>query len=177
MKIKREDIGDSGLTSSFLKDIDWLNELISDIKDRDFSFSKPVSLNLTAAMSEGNIFISGKIKTAVILSCARCLESFEYPVDADMNLTFVPTPESSPHVEDTSADLEFYEGDTIDLSKGMRDQILLAVPLKPLCRDSCKGLCPQCGVNLNVRSCNCHKVTFDSKFEILKRLVKRREGD
>lgn len=172
MKIKCEDIGDSGLTSSFLKDVDWLNELISDLKTKDFSFSKPMSLTLTATKSEGDIFIRGKIKTTVILSCARCLKSFEYPVDTDMNLTFVPAQEGPPQVENISADLEFYEGDTIDLSKGMKDQVLLAIPLKPLCKDSCKGLCPQCGVNLNVGSCDCHKVTFDSKFEILKGLVK-----
>ncbi|HIC92445.1 MAG TPA: hypothetical protein EYP21_10395 [Syntrophaceae bacterium] len=172
MKIKCEDIGDSGLTSSFLKDVDWLNELISDLKTKDFSFSKPMNLTLTATRSGGNIFIRGKIKTTVILSCARCLESFEYPVNTDMNLTFVPASERPLQVEDTPAELEFYEGDTIDLSKDMRDQILLAIPLKPLCKDSCKGLCPQCGVNLNMESCNCHRVTFHSKFEILRGLVK-----
>lgn len=172
MKIKREHIGDCGLTSTFQKDVDWLNELISDLKTKDFSFSKPMSLTLTATKSEGNIFIRGKIKTTVISCCARCLESFEYPVDTDMNLTFVPASERPQQVEDTSPDLEFYEGDTIDLSRGMRDQILLAIPLKPLCKNSCRGLCPQCGVNLNVGSCNCHKVAFDSKFKILKELAK-----
>jgi uncharacterized protein len=171
MRIKIEDIKQTGSTLTFVKEIDWLDELLGDLKARDFSFSKPMILNVTINKSHKDIVIRGKIRTEVRLSCARCLEPFAYAVDTDMDISFIPSSEQSRQA-DVTYDLEFYDGETIDLSKGVRDQILLSMPIKSLCKESCKGLCPKCGANLNKESCQCNKVAFDSRFEVLRQLIK-----
>lgn len=171
MKFKIEDIKQTGSTLTFIEDIDWLDELVGDPRARDFSFSKPVVLNVTIHKSDKDIIVRGKIRTEVTLSCARCLEAFAHPVDTDMDISFIPASEQ-PSEQALPFDMEFYDGEIIDLSKGVRDQIILSMPLKPLCKESCKGLCPKCGANLNRESCNCDKVVSDSRFEILRQLIK-----
>lgn len=178
IEIKIEDIKDTGLTLNLVKDRDWLNTLVGYPEAQDFSFLTPVAIAATITKSGRNILVRGKIKTKVSLPCARCLEFFEYSSDTDMDVTFMPTSEDLNEepiqVKDVSPDVEFYKDDaeTIDISKIVRDQILLAIPFKPLCEESCKGLCPQCGANLNKISCGCNKSTFNLKFGMLRKLIK-----
>ena len=73
-------------------------------------------------------------------------------------------------LEEEDLDLSFYEGEEIDLSPLVQEQIILALPTRPLCRESCKGLCPQCGVNLNVQTCTCATVVDDPRLEVLRTL-------
>ncbi len=178
IEIKIEDIKETGLTLNLVKDRDWLNTLVGHQEAQDFSFPTPVAITAIITKSGRNILVRGKIKTRAGLSCARCLESFEHSIDTDMDVTFMPTSkdpnEAHMQVEGVASDLEFYEpdADTIDISKIVRDQVLLAIPFKPLCEESCKGLCAQCGVNLNKTSCGCDKSIFNPKFEILRKLTK-----
>lgn len=178
IEIKIEDIKDTGLTLNLVKEKDWLNTLVGHQEAQDFSFPTPVAIAATITKSGRNILVRGKIKTRVTLPCARCLESFEHSIDTDMDVTFMPTSkdanEEPIQVEGVSPDLEFYkdDADTIDISKIVRDQILLAIPFKALCEESCKGLCPQCGTNLNKISCGCDKSIFNLKFEVLRKLTK-----
>ena len=87
------------------------------------------------------------------LPCSRCLEPFTWPVDAAFDLRYQPrttnTGEGEREVEEDDLTTAFYENDEIDLGQLMREQFYLSLPMKPLCRDDCKGLCPQCGTNLN----------------------------
>jgi uncharacterized protein len=79
-------------------------------------------------------------------------------VAADFDLLLEPGPEPVIPEEELTAeelDLDFYQGDVIDLEKYLREQILLMVPLKPLCAETCKGLCPRCGADLNHEPCRC----------------------
>jgi uncharacterized protein len=67
-------------------------------------------------------------------------------------------------------DLSFYEGDQVDLSPLVREQIILALPTRPLCRDNCKGLCASCGINLNTQACSCTVSGGDPRLAVLRTL-------
>jgi uncharacterized protein len=106
-----------------------------------------------------DIFIRGRLEGRLALACSRCLEPFDAPVAAEFEVLLVPAPQSeAPDKEELSAqelDLDVYSGETVDLEALVREQIILLVPLKPLCREGCRGLCPTCGANLNRETCSC----------------------
>jgi uncharacterized protein len=104
------------------------------------------------------ILFRGHLEGTLPLSCSRCLEAYEAPVAADFDILLEPGPEPAVPEEELSADeldVDFYQGDVIDLEKYFREQILLMVPLKPLCAETCKGICPGCGADLNREPCRC----------------------
>jgi len=94
------------------------------------------------------------------LTCGRCVESYDAPADADFDLLLVPGPGPAGGEEELSGpdlDLDYYLGETLDLEAVIREQIILMVPLKPLCAEDCKGICPRCGAVLNREYCSCKK--------------------
>jgi uncharacterized protein len=106
-----------------------------------------------------DILVRGRLEGALELVCSRCLEPFSAPQAADFDLLLAPTPlGQAPEEKELSReelDLDFYAGEIVDLEPLIREQIILMVPLKPLCREDCRGLCPSCGANLNRESCSC----------------------
>jgi len=94
-------------------------------------------------------------------------------VRLDFRYTLVPVKESiKDNVELRTDDLDFgfYEGEVVDLSPLIYEQIMLQIPMKILCSEACKGLCPQCGANLNVGNCDCRKDQGDERFAVLRNL-------
>jgi uncharacterized protein len=115
------------------------------------------------------------IHTVASLTCARCLRSFPFPVDARSRFTFCATPAGiagDREVELKLEDLESgpYEGDEIDLSGLVYEQIVLSFPIKPLCHADCKGLCPLCGSDRNVSACGCKEKRVDPRWDVLRKL-------
>lgn len=121
-----------------------------------------------------DILVRGHLSGHLKLTCSRCLEPFAAPVAADFDLLLVPGPEPvSAQEEELSApelDLDFYAGEVVDLESILKEQIILMVPLKPLCAETCRGLCPLCGQNLNRESCGCKEEKAASPFAVLKKL-------
>jgi uncharacterized protein len=121
-----------------------------------------------------DILVRGHLTGRLDLHCGRCLEGFSTPVETDFDLLLVPGPWSlGPQEEELSAadlDLDFYLGEVVDLEAILREQIILMLPLKPLCRDNCRGLCPRCGANLNREACNCAVEKTDSPLAELAKL-------
>lgn len=130
--------------------------------------------------------LAGQVTGTVSLSCARCTEPFEFAVDAPFDLRYVPAaPDSTVAgragaTDDDEDGVEIGEDDSvvsytepvIDLVQVAREQTYLALPMKPLCQPDCKGLCPQCGTNWNVATCNCENRWEDPRFAGLKSLLK-----
>lgn len=118
--------------------------------------------------------LAGHVSSRIELSCSRCLEPFVLPVDADFDLRYVPRRENAgegeTEVGEDDLSTAFYDEDQIDLGQLMMEQFQLALPMKPLCRDDCRGLCPQCGTNLNTSTCTCDTKWSDPRFEALKQL-------
>jgi uncharacterized protein len=99
------------------------------------------------------------------------------PVDAAFDLRYVPHSENTGgegeaerEIEEDDLTTAYYRDETIDLGELVREQFYLALPMKPLCAEACKGLCPQCGMNLNQGTCDCRLEWQDPRFEALKAL-------
>jgi uncharacterized protein len=121
-----------------------------------------------------DILVRGSLSGQIELACSRCLESFTGPAAIDFDLLLVPGPPTA-HAEDeelslTDLDLDYYAGEIVDLESLLREQIILMMPLKPLCHETCKGLCPQCGANLNLTTCACKTNDVNSPFALLAKL-------
>jgi uncharacterized protein len=120
-----------------------------------------------------DILVRGHLSGYLSLTCSRCLDLFGAPVAADFDLLLVPGPEDLSPEEELSAqdlDLDFYSGEVVDLESILREQIILMVPLKPLCTETCAGLCPHCGANLNRETCTCKEEKLASPLAELARL-------
>lgn len=122
------------------------------------------------------VSFAGRIETAATLSCSRCLEEYSLPLDLPFDLFYTAGPEASPggerRIDEDMVTLVHYDGIRIDLRSLVSEQVYLGLPLKPLCRPDCMGLCPRCGTNLNAGTCTCaEERTEDPRLRILKNLL------
>jgi uncharacterized protein len=115
------------------------------------------------------VVVEGVIGASVPQVCGRCLEPFRVEVRAPVASRFEPRPGTGDHVELSQDDLEtdFYANDQLDLAALVETETSLALPMRPLCRDDCRGLCPVCGGNRNVTPCACHERTPDPRLAAL----------
>ena len=126
-----------------------------------------------------DIRLQGQLFTRIEVSCARCLEPVEQPVTRHFDLLYRPlgTDKGAEElsVRDGEAEIGYYQGDGLELEEVLREQVLLAVPLKTLCNERCKGLCAHCGTNLNQGQCCCAELLPDPRWAALKDLRKKLE--
>jgi uncharacterized protein len=119
--------------------------------------------------------VTGRVTTRLQLECGRCLEAFEIPVDSPFELRYVPHTENAGEgereVEEDDLTTAFYKDETLDLGELMHEQFVLALPMKPLCDEACRGLCPHCGTNLNKAACDCAPTWEDPRLAALKGLL------
>ena len=108
------------------------------------------------------VHVRGRLQAEVGLGCGRCLEAFALAVDQELDLFYLPHEAGQDQEEEDEVELSdrdvvvaYYEGDRLDLGDVIREQIVLAVPLRRLCREDCRGLCPRCGLNRNQQPCDC----------------------
>jgi uncharacterized protein len=148
--------------------------------DREsFQVIGPVSLAFDIFKDKAQFRLVGTVQTLLELSCSRCLEPFALPVDAAFDLRYQPhalnTGEGEREIEEDDLTTAFYENETIDLGQLMREQFYLALPMKPLCGETCLGLCGVCGANLNRGGCGCKRVWEDPRLAPLREL-RQHEG-
>lgn len=126
-----------------------------------------------------DIRLRGRLAADLELQCARCLEPVRQPVKRDFELLYRPlgadAGKDELSVTDAEAEIGYYQGEGILLEDVLREQVLLALPLKVTCREDCKGLCPQCGKNLNQDQCSCSVPVEDPRWEALKEIRGRLE--
>jgi len=118
--------------------------------------------------------VEGEIFADVEVECSRCLQPTESSLEIPLKAVFV-TPENYTEAKEAELGLEdlevsIFEGDEIDLSELVREQILLNLPTQVFCREDCQGLCQQCGANRNLIECNCQKKEIDPRWSALKNL-------
>jgi len=142
--------------------------------DEAFRVAAPVTLAFDIYKDKDQFRLIGSVQTTLELPCSRCLETFTLPVDSSFDLRYQPharnTGEGEREIEEDDLTTAFYENDTIDLGQLMREQFYLALPMKPLCRDDCRGLCPTCGTNWNKGACQCTNTWDDPRLAALKSL-------
>jgi uncharacterized protein len=166
MILRVSDIADDGLT-------------IEDASLFGSSFADPSwrldRLCLRAERDGDDVVIAGDIESTVPVTCGRCLEEFPVRAHAEVDVRFIPRPPGGDRVElgSDDLDLDFYDGGEIDLRRLVQSETALALPMKPLCREDCRGLCPVCGTNRNLAACVCPERAPDPRLGALKDLAAR----
>ncbi|MGE4558803.1 MAG: DUF177 domain-containing protein [Desulfobulbus sp.] len=155
-----------------------LHEIRDLAEQQDFVVSGPVRAECTLERKgDAKVTMRGKVEVEILLPCDRCLRLFPFQVNVGFQQLFAVETEESWQVremESAPVDLEteILEEPVLDLDDILRQQIYLAIPVKKLCLEACKGLCLQCGVNLNETACKCAKGGTDSPFAVLAQLKK-----
>jgi len=143
-------------------------------EDDAYRVAAPVELEFDVHKDKDKFRLEGRVRTTLELPCSRCLEPYQFPVDGTFDQRYLPSSEASTdaerEIEDDDLGTSYYREDQIDLNELMREQFYLALPMKPLCREDCKGLCAQCGTNLNTGKCDCAPVWEDPRLAALRAL-------
>ena len=142
--------------------------------DAEYAIVGPVALEFDIFKDKQQFRLSGRVKATLELPCSRCLEPLRWSVDEPFELTYQPqalnSGEGEREIHDEDFSSAFYENDAIDLDQLVRERFEMSLPMKPLCGEDCKGLCPTCGVNLNRGACDCRRDWDDPRFAVLKQL-------
>ncbi|HLI79557.1 MAG TPA: DUF177 domain-containing protein [Candidatus Binataceae bacterium] len=173
MKLRVDDITAEAKELSFAEPEADINRVLEKGPLTEFRVEEPIGVNVSYYRAGTELFFEGGLHAATTAICARCAEEFETSRDRDFR--FVLAPKSIGFDDDKDLrdeDLEFslYDGDQIDLSPLIREQFLLSLPTRPLCREDCRGLCPRCGINLNNGECSCSEETADPRLAALRNL-------
>ena len=126
------------------------------------------------AHSEGEVRVQGQYTVEMGAQCDRCLGRARFPLEARFDLFYRPmqsiTREEEVRLKLDDTEIAFFEGDGLFLADVLAEQVLLAIPMKVICRSDCRGLCPHCGANLNNEECRCEKHSSDPRLAPLARL-------
>ena len=121
-----------------------------------------------------DIRLKGKLNTSLEAACARCIEPVTHQLSREFDLLYRPLGSDAGRdelsVTDAEAEIGYYTGEGLLLEDAVREQVLLALPLKMICREECKGLCPQCGQNLNEGACACVPPVQDLRWSALREI-------
>ncbi len=165
-----EDIPDEGLNLSF----ENLERVLTDMEGcRPLG---PVSGQLSIQNVGGRIHLHGKVVARVGLCCDRCLEEYTQDISTSFFYLLCPRPDFDQEVsremalDEEDVEVYWYEDGEIYCEDIFREQILLALPFRNLCSEGCKGLCPDCGADLNKQECTCKQGAPDGPFTVLKNL-------
>lgn len=149
-----------------------------------YTFDNPIRVFCSVHTSDDLAVLKVKVKTEVIVECARCLETFDEAVSGEFSLVVrklrkgeilrSPSDESE---ESDENDILVIDNDTneVEIGEYIHDALLLELPLKPVCREDCLGLCSVCGANLNEGDCGCKKGPSDGRWNVLSELLDKKE--
>lgn len=171
----REILHEQGLGATFRHTIANPYEALGD--DLPPGFHRPIQVQATVQNTGSSVLANVSLETQVSMPCSRCLAPVAMPIRVKYTEEYVPAEKEGPLPDEAGVPAGVYRDKQLDLSPGIRENLLLALPLKPLCRPDCAGLCPQCGQNLNEASCRCTPETpIDPRLAQLQRLLEG-EGD
>lgn len=174
MKIAVEHLKDVPVSLHIDGVVDTFPLLVDMCSDKGLAITGRIVGDFVASREFDTIRVVGRVSTPLSLTCSRCLAEYSSYVDSSFTLFFRKGDTSLNHAEDelelSEADLlsSLYSGDEIDLTHEIEEQIAMEIPLKPLCDDNCKGLCHECGADLNTSACSCSKETVSLAFSALK---------
>jgi uncharacterized protein len=129
-------------------------------EDSELTFLTPINYDLRIRKIGEDYRVTGEVRGSLSLSCARCLEGFTYTVNANVDIELMHRPMDfalEAELRDEEMDVCYFEGDEVDLDPYVYEEVILSIPIQVLCSDACKGMCPQCGNNLNRERCWCER--------------------
>ncbi|WP_456431647.1 YceD family protein [Thermosulfuriphilus sp.] len=165
LKIRLEDVPPEGLDLN----IQDKGALLADVA----KVADQIKAQIHLARIGPNVRVRGWVDTSLIVNCDRCLEPFTYEIKETLELIIMPPPSGGAEevrLRKEDLDVSFFDGEVVDVGLVLREQILLALPMRNICRETCQGLCPVCGTNLNERQCQCEREIRHSPFAVLKKL-------
>ena len=178
MNLKIEQIDEDGLAIEFDEQVE-IFPVLSEMTTRgECIFIAPIKTAVRATRIDDMIEVKGEVSTRVRLPCGRCLQEYELPLKSRFDLIYVSRrpdvgqddEQDEVEISAHETDLINFEGEEINLQDGIQEQIILAFPIKALCRKECKGLCSGCGNDLNKGDCGCDHQPLDPRFAALKNL-------
>lgn len=174
MKIPVDDIPLSPKEISFTERTEGLNEFYTKESAADFHFPSELAVTLSYYRSGEELFFHGEVAGRIAGRCGRCLEEYEFELQRPFALVLVPAPDKTgrgaEELRGEELGLSYYSTEEINLAPLIVEQVVLAMPTRPLCKDSCRGLCDRCGVNLNSEECHCSDATGDPRMAIFRTL-------
>ena len=140
--------------------------------DQILGLDGPLHVRVKVSKAADKFLVQGTIRGGIRIRCDRCLESFHRKVESQFHVTLVVPREGSDQEEiellEEDMEVDFVKGDAVDLGEVVREQIYLSLPMQSICKESCRGLCPVCGANLNETSCLCRKAEGHPAFSTLR---------
>ncbi len=184
MRIRTENLKEDKLSLRFEQPSETF-PVLAEMAETDIcQFLTPITASLRAQQIGDIVEIEGSISTSVRLDCGRCLQSFEMPLESQFELTYIQKDPALAHSGTNDEEIELtaddvglihYQGEEINLREEIQEQVVLALPLRALCRPDCKGLCPECGADFNTAACECDRKPSGGKFDALKNLILERD--
>jgi len=148
----------------------WWQPALGD--DQILGLDGPLLVRTRVSKAVDKFLVRGTIRGGVRIRCDRCLDPFRREMDSQFQVYLVVAKERADQEEiellDEDMEVDFVKGDTVDLSDVVREQIYLSLPMRSICKESCRGLCPVCGTNLNERPCQCGKAESHPAFSKLR---------
>lgn len=152
-----------------------------DFRSADFSQAGALRVEAAAVLEGEEIHLQGRLVGEFEFSCARCLEPVRREVRREFNLSYRPVgsirTEEELHLSNADLDVGFYRGDGLFLADVLAEQVNLEIPVKTLCSEECKGLCPSCGANRNRQLCRCSPRENDPRWAVLARWRSSSNGE
>ena len=176
MIINLEEILENGLSLNLVVKPENFPTLVEMNETGEFNFRKPITIDLEINKIKEFIEVNGNFQTDVGFTCSRCLNEFQSVMKDAFSITYTKNlPEYADDFSDEGRELlseemglVLFKGNKIDLRDAIQEQIVLAVPLKTLCSEECKGLCSKCGKDLNRKECTCENENIDIRLAVLK---------
>jgi uncharacterized protein len=174
MKIPIDEIPESPKEIQFSASVNELNETFSKGPAREFRFPPLVDVDVVCYRSRRELFFRGSFCGRIETTCSRCLKDFSLSVAQEFDIVLCPKPlQASGSTEELRPEelgLSYYSGEEINLDPLVREQVILALPTRPLCSENCRGLCSRCGVDLNQEDCRCSADAQDPRMAIFRTL-------
>ena len=169
MRIELEKLEEDGGRFSRTYESDELS-----LDDAELRLIEPAEIRGRVRRKGEEVELRGELEGKVAATCDRCLQPVEIPVRSEFRERFVPAvswaTEPQHELQEEDLNLAVFDGEAIELDDLVREELLLAMPAHVLCREDCKGLCPVCGIDRNLSSCQCETGATDSRWEGLKEL-------
>ena len=169
------------------------------LNETDERVAGPLSVDLELRQQDDAVTVAGTLEGTAVRQCVRCLTDYEDPLYVTLYADYLrhvqatfKKRESSKRVEgkapaqgktpadedaDEQDEIYYYQGEQLDLTPMLREQIILTAPMQPLCKEDCAGLCSKCGQNLNERRCACEPEHMNSPFRLLRNIRRKNERD
>jgi uncharacterized protein len=175
MRIRIDEIPESGRFLHFHWDEERLRHFLPPDDPFDIELVRPVNVDLEIQKRPDHIHVAGAINATLRLTCHRCLQAFDRALEEAVDLFLMEEKkipqEEELELEPEELEYDFFDGEVIEIDRLVAEQIFLALPFKILCSETCMGLCPDCGANLNQEPCTCDRTTKQSPFAVLQKII------